>query len=878
MRDKDDVARELGGHIGQRYRDLRSGGAGPSDAAAAVRPDVAGARELIAALPPPRDRDAHVAAGFGGDVRYAWRMVRRSPAFALIVVFTLALGIGANTSLFSIVNAVLLNPLPFPDPDQLVAIHESKQNFESGSISLPNFFDWQRDNQAFAAMAVSRPVSFTVTGRGDAERVRGEFVSSDFFRLLGVQPILGRTFNPGEDRIGGGPPLALVGEGFWTRKLESRRDIVGQTLALDDRDYTIVGVMPASIDLQLPSFRPADVYVPIGQWNNPILNLRTSGLGIHGVGRLKPGVTIEQARSDMERVTRNLAAAFPDANKGIGATLVPLKRQMVGDVEPLLIVLLVAVGFVLLIACVNVANLVLARSTERSREFAIRAALGASPGRVVRQLLTESVGLALAGGLIGLLFTGWITRAVTAALPSALPRAGVIHVDGRVLLFCLLASIAAGVAFGVAPAFKSAAADLHEPLKEGGRGASGARHRLQSAFVIAEMALALVLLVGAGLTIRTLINLWRLDLGFRPDSVMTLSVRFGAASASRTAPAARAALRRLHDDLASVPGVQAVSVLTASLPLSGDDEVLFWPEGQPKPSSPNDMNWSLRYVVEPEYLQAMNLRLERGRFLTSQDDERASSVAVVDDAFAAKYFPNQDAVGKRVNVDDLRGPTEIVGIVRHVKQWGIDSDDRQALQAQMYLPLMQQSDAYTTFSAGDVGVVLRAETLETDVLAGVRRQVMAMGGVMYGAETMNDIVAKSLATRRFSMLVFGAFAALALVLAAVGIYGVVSYVVGQRTHEFGVRIALGARRADLLRLVWGEGARMAGIGVALGAAAALVLTQVMAKWSLLFGVSAADPLTFTAVAALLVVVALTACYVPARRATVTDPLTALRAE
>ena len=498
-------------------------------------------------------------ADLAGDVRYALRTLGRSPGFAAVAVLTLALGIGANTALFSIVNAVLLHPLPYPHADELVVLHESKQNFPSGSISYPNFRDWQRDNRTFAAMAIYRSYAFGLTGLGDAERVRAEFVTSDLFPLLGVKPILGRVFAGKEDEIGAAP-IVVVSQGFWTRKLGAAPDVVGRSLTLDGRDYTVVGVVPANVDFPAAGIRTCDVYVPIGQWANPLLTHRTAGLGIHGVGRLKPGVTVAQARADMDDVTRGLAAAYPDVNKGIGATVVPFRDALVGSVRPILLLLLGAVGFVLLIACVNVANLLLARSLARRREFAVRAALGASQARVVRQMLTESLVLAAAGGGLGLLAAAWGTRAALGSLPATLPRAEYVQVDVRVLLFTLGASLLSGVVFGLLPALRTSSADLHETLKEGGRGASGTRHRTQAAFVVAELAMALVLLVGAGLMVRTLARLWDVDPGFRPDGVVTFGVKLAPSMAAKSRGRdSRGAARSARSPRGHAPNVQAVS-------------------------------------------------------------------------------------------------------------------------------------------------------------------------------------------------------------------------------------------------------------------------------------------------------------------------------
>jgi predicted permease len=504
------------------------------------------------------------------DLGYGLRMLRSHPAFSAIAVLTLAVGIGANTALFSVVDGVLFKPLPFPHPEQLVRLHESKANFANGSISYPNFRDWQQANQTFSAMAIVRTTGFSLTGSGEAEQINAEAVSSDFFSLLGVKPLLGRTFVRGEDEIGA-PPAVLVDAALWRRKLRAAPDVVGKSLTLDGRAYPIVGVVEPSFGLQIQGFFPADVYVPLGQWRNPLLPSRASGLGMHGVGRLRPGVTIEQARADVQRIARNLAAAYPEDDKGVGAKVVPLKDEVVRDVRPYLVVLLGAVGCVLLIACVNVANLLLARSTGRAGEFAVRAALGASQGRLIRQLLTESVLLAVAGGGLGVLLAGWGTRAALGLLPTALPRANEVGMDTRVLLFTLAISLAAGVLFGLAPALKIARASWQQALKEGGRGASGARHRAQNVFVIVEMAVALVLLIGAGLMIRSLGKLWSVDPGFRPDRVTMTNLALPPRLMTASPAAVRAAWRAVDAKLAAVPGLSSSSLTWAAVPLLTDD-------------------------------------------------------------------------------------------------------------------------------------------------------------------------------------------------------------------------------------------------------------------------------------------------------------------
>jgi len=810
------------------------------------------------------------------DLKYALRQLRRSPGFTSVAVLTLALGIGANTAIFSVVNGILLNPLPFPQSDQLVAIHENKPNFEGGSVSYPNFRDWQKENRTFSAMAVARPYAFSLTGAGQAEQVTSQYVSSDFFPLLGVNPLMGRTFAPEEDQIGAAS-LALVSEGFWKRKLGSESDVLGKSLTLDGKQYTIVGVIPASFHLKIPSFTDSEVYVAIGQWSNNLLTNRGAGLGIHGIGRLKPGVTIEQARVDMDTVTRALAATYPDTDKGISAKLVPLKSQMVGHARPFLLLLLAVVGVVLLIACVNVANLLLARSTARAREFAIRVAMGAGQGRLLRQLLTESVLLAMAGGALGLLLAQWGTRAALGVLPAALPRAEEIGLDARVLIFTTAISLVVGILFGLAPTLRAGTQNLQQTLKEGGWSASRARNRTQDVSVVIEVALTLVLLIGAGLMIRSLIGLWNVDPGFNPQNALSFRISLPPTMMNAKADAIRAAFREVDHQLAAAPGVRAGSLIWGAFPMSGDDEWLFWLDGHTKPATENEMNWAIDYIVGPDYLKTMGIPLQQGRFFTVQDDEHSPHVAVIDDVFARKYFPDQNPVGKRVNFNNF-GQAEIVGVVDHVKQWGLDMDDAHLLRAQVYVPWMQMSDGFVAMSLSGSGYVVRSDgkVPASAVFASVRRvsEQMSAAQVIFGEQTMDQIISISLAARRFLMIVLASFAALALLLSSVGVYGVISCLVARRTQEIGIRMALGADRTDVARLVLRDGIRLAAIGVGIGIVCSFALTRLMSKW--LFAVSATDPVTFLSVSVLLLFVATAACYLPARSAMQVDPIIALR--
>jgi len=809
------------------------------------------------------------------DVRFGLRTLAKNPVFTVVAMLTLALGIGANTALLTVVNGVLLNPLPYWQPERLVAVYGRDATFTETSVSYPNFLDWVRDNRSFSALTAYREDEFNLTGMGEAERVPAEMISASLFPLLGIEPTIGRAFRPEEDQVGA-PPVALISSGLWKRKFGASSTVLGKSLTLNGIAYTIVGVIPADFHYAGAGFEPSSVYVPIGQWNDPNFRDRNTVMGMGIIGRLKAGVSLAQAKADMNALTRHLAAEYPEANKGTGIALVPLKQAVVGNIQPILLVLLGAVGFVLLIACANVANLLLALSTGRTREFAIRSALGATRGRVIRQLLTESIMLALSGGGLGLVLASWGLKGALTLLPKALPRAEEVHLDGRVLLFMLAASVLAGVLFGLVPALENSQHDLQETLKEGGRGSSGPRHRAQRIFVVVEMALAVVLLAGAGLMIRSLSKLWGVDPGFDPHNVLTFDLSFPSAISSPDA--IRTSWRQIHDRLDAVPGIRASSLSAGAVPLQSNPEVPFWPEGQPKPSSQAAMKMALFYLIQPEYLQVMRIPLKRGRFLSLQDSEHSPLVVVIDDNFARLAFGSQDPIGRHVNFGILNITTEIVGVVGHVKQWGLDTDSTGPIQAQCYLPLSQLPDKLMSLAATGIGVAVRTSGSPPALVSSIRRALGQVNSqmVLSDAETMDGIISDSLAARRFSMILLGIFAALALVMSCVGIYGVISYLAGQRTHEIGIRIALGAERRNVLWMVLGEGAKMTLVGVAIGLAAAFGLTRVMA--SMLFGVTAHDPLSFAGVAVLLILVALMACYIPACRATKVDPMVALRYE
>ena len=804
------------------------------------------------------------------DIRYAFRMLLKKPGFTLVVVLTLALGIGANAAIFSVVKGVLLNPLPYPDPDQLVTFHQSKPNFDTGAIPYLNFVDLQRENQTFSAMAVARGAGFTLIGVGDAERVTARMVTADFFTVYGIQPTLGRNFAREDDRQGA-DPVTIISERLWSRKFNSAPDLVGKSITLDDTSYRVIGITRGT-----SRESAIDVFVPLGAWNVPMLKNRGSALGLHGVGRLKPGVTVEQASADLNRIMRTLGELYPQNNKGHGSRVFALRQRLVGNVQPTLLMLFAAVGLVLLIACVNVSNLMLARSTDRTREFAIRSALGAGRWQLLRQSLIESTLLGLAGGAVGLLIAAWGTTSALKALPTSLPRQEEITVDLRVLLFTLGLSVLTGVIAGVVPALKTSQGRFREALKEGSR-TSPTRARVQGVFVVAEMAMALVLLIGAGLLIRSLNAVWNISPGFNPDNVLAFDVTFPPSMRTSTGEAARSYLRDLSHRLNETPGVTAASVLGGGTPMVSEDDRYFWIDGQPKPANANEMHMALYYVVEPGYLQTMEIKLKKGRFFTDQDDERSTPVMVVDEKLVQQHFPNDDPIGKRLNLDDDRGAYEIVGVVEHVKQWGLDRDQNE-LQAQMYLPFRGAVDTQIQGLSG-ASVVVRADNeIGPAFFASIRDVVQSQNNqnVISDARTMNEVIVESLSQRRFAMIVLAAFAAAALLLASLGIYGVISYMVGQRTQELGIRLALGASRRDILTLVLGHGLKMTLLGVALGLIAAFGLTRLIR--TMLYGVGATDPATFAIIAVLLTIVAIVACYLPARRATKVDPLTALRSE
>ena len=649
-----EIVEELAQHAEDRYRELLSGGATEAEARRATLDEIGGhkllARELGAIeradAPEPvvlGARSGRLLAGLGQDLRYGFRTLRKDPGFTAVAMLALALGIGANTAIFSVVNGVLLRPLSFPDPDRVLMIYESNAEFNRASVAYPNYLDWRRESRFFTDMGAVRNDDFNFTGAGQPERVSGKYVSASFFPVLGVTPLLGRSFLPEEDRRGAACAVVLS-YGFWEERFGGDANILGKTLTLNAVRCAVAGVLPADFRLG----ENARVYVPIEQWNAAGLRMRENHPGLRVIGRLKAGATIEAAQAEIASIASALSHQYPKTNAGHGVKLVRMKDDMVGYIRPTLMLLAGAVGFVLIIACANVANLLLARSTARKREFAIRAALGADRKRVVRQLLTESVLLSLGGAMIGLVLARWGTRLVLAAAPGSLPRAGEIGIDPYVLLFTLVVSMVTGVLFGLAPALQGANANPQECLKEGARGAGGGRHRAEGVFVAVEIGLAVILLAGAGLMIESLWRLWQIDPGFNTRNVLTTKVALSPKVMS-SPPGIRLAYQQLIERAAAIPGVQSAAI-TSLVPLGeSDSEMPFWPGAGPQP--PQDrMKSAMFYIVTPDYPSVMQIPLRRGRFFTDRDNLASPTVVVIDDVLARVMFPGQDPIGRQIGI------------------------------------------------------------------------------------------------------------------------------------------------------------------------------------------------------------------------------------
>ena len=804
------------------------------------------------------------------DLRYSLRQFRRSPGIAIVAVIALALGIGANTAIFSVVNGVLLRPLPYPEPGRLVMVYETTREFSHNSVAYPNFLDWQRENHSFTDIAAFRHNDFNFTGSGQPERIMSEYVSAGFLSVLGVNPLLGRNFSPQEDQQDAAG-VVILSYGLWKRRFGADRNILGRSMTLNARNYTVIGILPSDFRFR----QQPDLYVPLGQWQAIELRDRESHPGLNVVGRLKPGVTMAAAQAEMSAIGRQLAEGYPKTNASHGVSVVPMKDDMVGYIRPMLLLLLGAVGFVLVIACANVANLLLARSTARKREFAIRTALGAARLRIIRQLLTESVLLAVGAGALGLLLAFWGTRLVLAAVPDSLPRSQDIGLDPYVLFFTLAVSVLTGVLFGLAPAFHGSNVNPQETLKERDRGSSGGRHRAEGAFVALEVGLAVILLAGAGLMIQSIWRLWKVNPGFDTHHLLTTEVALSP-NVMASPGSVRLAYQQVLARVAAVPGVQS-DAITQLVPLGdSDNEIPFWLGSGPQPP-PDQSSSAMFYITTSDYLRVMGIPLVEGRFFTERDTIASPPVVVIDTVMAKHIFPGQDPVGKQINIVVL-GPVQIVGVVGHVKHWGLDSDDTAKIRDEIYFPFLQVPDKFMSEVQIGLILVLRTGPDPLSLLSAVRAQVAGPTNdqPIYGTQTMEQIISMSLAERRFTMLLLIIFASTALLLAAIGIYGVMSYAVTRRTHELGIRMALGATRNDVLGLIVREGMALAAAGMVLGLAAALALTRLMA--SLLYGVRPADPWTLVAVSLALGGVAFLASFVPARRATKVDPMIALRYE
>jgi putative ABC transport system permease protein len=806
------------------------------------------------------------------DMRYGFRMLWKKPGFTIVAILALALGIGANTAIFSVVNGVLLRPLPYEDPDRLVRISEWSRQVPGMSVSYLNLKDWREQNTVFTAIAATRFDSYNLTGTDEPERLQGRDITANFFDVLGVKPALGRNFLPEEDHANSNR-VCIINHGLWQRRFGGDPNILGRTLVLNGESYTVVGVMGQNYRFGSPT----DVFVPLGlKEATEMINSRDNHPGIYAYGRLKPGVTFQQAETEMKEIAQRLAQAYPKTNAGNSVTLIPLREFFVGDVRPSLLILLGAVGFVLLIACANVANLLLARATTRTREIAIRTALGAGRLRIIRQLLTESVLLAVLGGTAGLLLALWGIDLLRTASIDAIPTTAEIKLDTFVFLFTLGVSLMTGLICGLAPALQTSKPDLNEALKEGGRtGTSGAaRHRVRNLLVISEVALSLILLIGSGLLVKSFLRLRGTETGFDQENLLTMQLAYAAGETE--GPKVLDFFNRVEERLKALPGVEAVA-LSNGVPFLGATETGFAIEGRP-PAEPGKRPMTVLYVTSPGYLDAMGIRLLRGRFFSEQDTRNSPLVAVINEDFARQQFPNEDPIGKYLEGSkEMNIPHfEIIGVVSRVKNYGLDTAG--PVQAQMYYALSQVPDRFLPDVAGGITLVIRTTVEPKSLTAAVRREVQAIdpNQPVYNVNTMEQVLTDSLATQRLSMLLLSIFAGVAMTLAAVGIYGVLSYTVVQRTHEIGIRMALGARVSDVFKLVVGQAMTMVLIGIGLGLLGAFALTRVLT--SLLYGVSATDPLTFGGVSLLLATIALIACLIPARRAMKVDPMVALRYE
>ncbi len=808
------------------------------------------------------------------DLRYGARMLMKKPGFTLIAVITLALGIGANTAIFTVINGVLLRPLPFQESDRLMMIWSTDRRRGEAKewVSTLDLADWRAQSRGFEQMAGWFEIDHTLTEGAEPMRLTCIWVTADFFPLLGVHPMLGRFFEPAEFKTAE-PRTVVVSHSLWQQRFGAAPDLPGRTISINERNYTVVGVMPLgfqfpvqpdAIEVWMPN--PEIIAGPYGARNMRLMNV---------VGRLKPTVTRQQAQAEMDAITAALRAQYPQTNEHIGARLVPAIEELTGGFRRPLLMLLGAVVCVLLIACVNVAGLLLARVATRQREMAARAALGGSRRRIIQQLLTESLILACVGGGLGVLLAVWSVDGLFAVSPTELPGREGFGLNGRVLTFTLLLSLLTGLVFGLTPAWSASKIDLTTSLKEGARGATDGVmwRRLRGALVVAEIALALVLLTGAGLLMKSFWRLRQVDPGFDPRNVLTLRLSLDGFK-YRTQAEWAEWYRRLQDQLQTIPGVQRASAVMP-VPLHGVQQFadfVFPFEIEGRPFDQSESPRISGYTVQPGYFRAMGIRLSAGRDFTAHDDEDAPAVMIVSEEFARRYFPNEDPLGKRVRtIGPLAGPNprwrEIVGVAADVKGNRLNA--------------AAKPEVYTAFAQdpfNEMYIAVKTDVDPNSIVSAVRAEVSALDKhqAFYDVRTLEERMSASIAQQRFSMSLLALFAVLALTLTAVGLYGVMAYTVNQRTHEIGIRIALGARNSDVLKLVVRQGMILALTGVVIGLMASLALTRLMN--GLLYDVSATDPLTFALVALLLVCVALLACWIPARRATKVDPMVALRYE
>lgn len=805
------------------------------------------------------------------EIRHGIRSLLKHPGFTAIAIITLALGIGANTAVFSVVYAVLLRPLPYSDPERLVTIWEEspQRDMYEMPVSLANLHDWQEQNGTFEQIAAYTFTQLNLTETGEPARLLTIRSSANLFSLVGGRPAIGRTFLPEEDKEGANR-VVVLSDGLWRSRFGSDPQVVGRALTLDNQSYTVVGVMRPGFQFPVGfgymgqvQNDPIDLYVPIAASSS---ELRRGSYSFFAIGRLKPGVSMAQARAEMTAIESRLEKQYPGVT-GIGISLVSTYEQTVKNIRPALLVLLGAVGFLLLIACANIANLMLVRTASREKEIAIRTALGASRLRILRLLLGESLLISLAGGFLGLLLALWGTDALIALAPENIPRLNEVGIDVPVFVFTLTVALLTGVIFGLIPALHSARPDLNEALKEGTRGSTGsvAGKRTRNVLVAAEVALSLVLLIGAGLMIKSLLKLQQVSLGFNPDNLLTANLtlsRSKYAEDRQQVAFFQDALQRIQ----SLPGVQSVAATTA-LPLtvtvSGSD---FRIEGHPEPEEGQEMIINTS-SVSPDYFRTLGVHLIKGREFSDRDRSEAPMAAIINNDFARVYFSNEDPIGKRISFDDRQSYFSIVGVTEDVKRFGLDSNTK----PEVFLPYLQSPSPSMSF-------VIRSSVDASALAAAVKSQIQMIDKdlPLDEAKTMNQLLAESNSGRRFNMLLLSVFAAVALLLALVGIYGVMSYTVAQRTHEIGIRVAIGAQASDVFRMVISHGMVLTLIGIVVGLLAAFGVTRLMT--TMLFGVEATDPTTFIGIALLVALVAFVACYIPGRRATKVDPLVALRYE